>query len=791
MFKNIFKVTIRNLKRNTLFSLINITGLSIGMAAFILIAIWVKYELSYDQFHNKSAQIFRLISYTDQGGKPFRAAVSPAPSGKYLVEKVPEILNYTTFRPSTNNMLVKVVSEDSLNVVRSFYETNRIYADSNFFEIFDFPFISGTPDMLQNDPYTIAISESIASKYFKDESPIGRSLNLFNRADFVITSVFKDIPDNSHIKFDFVIPWEILESRSNTNWGHFYFNNYLLVDENADIDEVNMKINEAMKLMLDEGISISFYLQPLHDVHLKSNMDIDLADSESEVDNEVYFLSVIALFILMIACINFVNLSTAKATTRAKEVGLRKVAGATRRQLIRQFIAETVFYTILAFIVSVALLYLVMPYFNALTGKNLGFFAEDWNADLFWLTALILLTGIIAGIYPAYYLSAFHPAKILKGDYAHKAGATGIRKLLFIIQIGISALLIIATLVVREQLELVSSKDLGYDKNNLIYFKNRGNILNDHQGLKETLLTDPSIKSFTTSSDIPTTTIHLWGGLSWEGMEPGEEKLMYFYTTDFDFKSTLNFIIKEGRWFELASDSNNYVINASAARHMGLKDPVGKWFKLDDAQGKIIGVLEDFHFKSLREEVEPLVIRTGEYFNYSIVKYMPGMEQRAIEKLTQTWKELNPEYPFVFHSLTDELDNLYLEEKKKETLYTTFTILALFISCLGLFGLAAYSMEKRHKEIAIRKIMGAKVSDLFLSLSSSFLKLGIVANIIVWPVSWYLMTNWLDNFTYRVNFNFLFFAYTLVATILIILLTVSYHLIKAMNTNPATTLKYE
>ena len=791
MFVNALKVAIRNFKRNSLFSLINILGLSVGMAAFILIALWVRYEFSYDRFHQKSGQIYRLTCYTDQGGKPFRAAVTPAPSGKYLSEKIPEIVAYTTFRPSISNMLVKVVSDDSLENIRSYYEQNRIYADSNFFELFDFPFINGSPDLLLNDPYSIAISEKVADKYFKDENPVGRSLHLFDRANFVITSVFKDIPDNSHIKFDFVIPWGILESSANTGWGHFYFNNYLLVDPAADIDAVNKKINEAMKLMLDEGLSITFSLQALHDVHLKSNMDIDLADTESEVDNEVYYLSVIALFILIIACINFVNLTTARATTRAKEVGLRKVIGASRRQLIRQFVGETILYTLLAFAVSILLVYLVLPEFNSLSGKDLALFNHAWKTDVVWLTGLILLTGVVAGIYPAYYLSSFRPVKILKGEYSYKGGAAGIRKLLFVVQIGISVMLIIATMVVREQLELVSSKDLGYDKENLIYFRNRGNILNDHQGLKERLIADPSITSFTTSSDSPTTTIHLWGELSWEGMEPGEDKMMYFYTTDFDFVETLGISIKEGRWFELASDSNHYVVNESAASHMGLEDPVGKWFQLDESRGRIIGVMEDFHFKSLREQVEPLVIRAGNYFNYSIVKYLPGMEKRAIEKLTQTWKEINPEYPFEYHSLSDELDSLYLEEKKKGILYGPFTLLAIIISCLGLFGLAAFTLEKKHREIAIRKTMGAGVTDLFLNLSSGFLKLGILANILVWPISWFLMNNWLNNFTYRVHFNYWLFGYGLAASLLIILLTVSYHIIKAMHANPAATLKYE
>lgn len=791
MLKNLLTITFRVFTRNKLFSLINILGLSISLTAFILIMLWVRYELSYDRFHKNSDQIYRLIAYTDQGGKPFRAAVTPAPSGKYLLERIPEIINYTTFRPSTSNMLVKVINEDSLLSERSFYEQNRIYADSNFFDLFDFPFVAGSPDLLLNDPYSLAISESMAKKYFKDENPVGRSLFLFNRANFIITSVFKDIPDNSHIKFDFVIPWEILESRSNTSWGHFYFNNYLLIDKNADIDEVTEMINEAMEEVLEESLSISFYLQPLHDIHLKSNMDIDLANTESEIDNDVYYFSVIAMFILLIACINFVNLTTARATGRAKEVGLRKVVGASRRQLLQQFMGETVFYTILSFIISIALIYLLLPVFNEFTGKDLDLFMHEWKSNLLWLAGLILATGLIAGIYPSVYLSSFQSANILKGNYTLMGGAANIRKLLFIIQIGISVMLIIASMVVSEQLNLVKSKDLGYDKENLIYFNNRGDILNDHQGLKAALLSDPAITSFTTSSDIPTTTIHLWGGLSWEGMEAGEDKLMYFYTTDFDFKNTLGIRMKEGRWFEMASDSVNYVINESAANHMGLENPVGKWFQHDEARGKIIGVIEDFHFKSLREKVEPLVIRAGEYFSYSIIKYKPGMESRAIEKLRTTWKEINPEYPFEYHSLTEELNNLYKEEKQKETLYSTFTILAIFISCLGLFGLAAFTIEKRHREIAIRKVMGATASTLVINLSSNFIKLGIIANIITWPITWYLMTNWLDNFTYRVDFNFLLYGYGLIATVIIIMLTIAYHISKAMHTNPADALKYE
>lgn len=432
-----------------------------------------------------------------------------------------------------------------------------------------------------------------------------------------------------------------------------------------------------------------------------------------------------------------------------------------------------------------------MPYFSELTGKNLNLFLAGWEENFFILLALVLLTGFLSGIYPAYYLSSFQAAGILKGDYAGKGSAAGIRKILFVVQIGITVMLIISTLVVRDQLKLVQTKNLGYDKENLLYLPVRGDILDDRQGLKAFLLADPAINGFTVCSDIPTTTIHLWGENNWEGMEENEDKLLYYYTTDFDFQKTMGISLKKGRWFDRATDSSNYIINESAAEHMGMDESLGKWFQNGETRGRIIGVMEDFHFKSLREKIEPLVVRMGSYFNYIIVRYEPGMENRAIDKLKEGWNEFNPDYPFEYHSLTADLKDLYVEEQRKETLYSIFTILAIFISCLGLFGLAAFTIKKRSREIAVKKVLGAEASDLMLSLSSGFLKLGILANVIIWPLTWYIMHNWLGNFTYRVDIKIIFFGYALLISLLIILLTIIYHLFKAMRANPVDALNYE
>ncbi len=783
-----FKVTIRNFYKNKLFTCLNLIGMSMGMTVFILIMLWVKFEMSYDRFHEKGSDIYRLVTRSEINGKSFNSAVTPAICGGYLVERIPEIVGYTTFRPFSNSILVSIL-DDSTSLDKSFYEKDRIYVDSNFFNIFSFPFKYGKPELLHNSPFTVAISESLATKYFGSGDPVGRYLRFSNRKNFVIVGVFKDVPKNSHINFNIVFPWEYLESLGyDMGWDHFYFNNYLLLDKEAHIPDVNKKITNTVIKATQVDNSTNYHLQSLSKVHLKSDMDIDIADSESEVNQDVYYFQVIALFILLIAMINYVNLTTAMASVRVRAIGLRKIIGATNFQLMLQVIGETLIIILFSLFISSLLIELLLPIFDLYSGidlRNLLYTPFHFLMYLF----LIIFSIVFAGLYPGYYLTSFKAVSVIKDNISEKTGKGGIRKFLFVLQVSISSSLIIMTLIVHDQIIMVQSKGLGYNKENLLIIPVRGDILVDYQELRAKLMEDPSIVNISVSSDIPTTTIHLWGGNAWEGQEEKGSEQFNFYTTDYNFLQTMGLTLKEGRWFEQSTDSVNYVINEAAAKFMGMEKPIGKWFENSNRRGRIIGVVKDFNFKSLREKVAPLIFRAGSNYQYIIMRFQPEMEKQAIKKITEMWDERNTVFPIKYDLLTDQLAQMYVDEHKKETVYKIFTLLAILLSCLGIFGLTAFTLEKRKKEVAIRKVMGAGIHEIVLSLSSSFVKLTIIANIITWPFTWYLMSIWLNTFSFRVNINYFYFVYAFVISMLILSLTIAYHVIIALRTNPADSLK--
>jgi len=793
MFRSYIALILRMIRRNKIFSAINILGLSIGLAISFLIFIWVQDELSFDSFHEYADQIYRVTSETERPEGMFRAVVTPAPSGEYLENEIPEILDHVLLRPLTNSVLVEYDSESDETGIIKHYEDRIICIDSSFFDFFTYEFIAGDPVTASHGTNFIIISKSISEKYFGDENPIGKTLALFNRGwTGTVTGLIEDPPINSHLKFDILIPISLLsEFGTNMGWDHFYFNNYVRLQPGTDAEAIKGKVNETLKKVREDSpAQIDFSLQPLKDVHLKSEYDIDFKDSSSEINREVSIFSVIAVFILLLACLNFMMLSTARATSRALETGIRKTVGASRQKLVTQFLGESVFFAFLSFLIAILFLQLILPYFNVFTEKDLSLrLGENFNTwGIFIL--ITLFTGIFAGIYPAFFLSSFRPVNMLKDNYSSPGGSSAIRKVLVILQFTISIGLIIGTLVVHNQLTFIRNLKLGYNKEHIIYLPARGSQ-DDLDLMAGELRNYPGITGVTFSSDIPTNTIHLWGGNTWEGKETDEQVMIHFYTVDYDFIPTLDIEIAEGRNFSMVSDSTKYIFNETAIRVFGIADPLGKWFDQGGRRGEIIGVIKDFHYKSVHTSVEPLVLRVSNYYNFIIIRLSGDDMPSTLKQVQDLWEDLNPDFPYEFHFLDESLEANYLREARMAILFNYFALFAILISCLGLFGLSAFMAQQRTKEIGIRKVMGASPDNILYILTINFSRLVLLANLIAWPAAWWILNNWLNNFSYRTSIHWWIFPLAAVLALAIAVMTTIWQAYTAALTNPAVTIKYE
>ncbi len=780
MFKNYLKLAFRNIYRHRLFSLINLTGLAIGLFSFILIILWVQDENSYDRFYANHENIYRLVADADLGGKIFKAVVTPGEFAPYLKDEIPEIEEFTRYRPNSGDELVKVGD-------KSYFEKRVAFADSSFFNVFSLEVIRGDITGALADPYSAVITRSIAEKYYGDQDPIGASFDIFEgRLQSVVKAVIEDLPLNTHFEFDILLPMQLMGP---FDWGNHYFNAYFTLHPQADPEVVNSKIAEAISAK-EMDFNAKYYLQSLTDIHLRSNFDIDMNNTTSEINNNVYIFTYIAIFILLIACINFMNLSTARGGTRAREVGMRKVIGASRKSLAAQFLGESLIFSFLAMILSLVLVELSLPVFNNITGKQVGLL-DSGNIELLGgLALLVLITGLVAGSYPAYFLSAYNPVKAIKGNTGRKSA--GLRKALVIFQFALAVILISSTFIVFSQLKFIQSRDPGYDSENLVYLQLNASAKDNFEALKEDWLKQPEVLNVTRSSDIPTNTIHLWSGFTWEGGEDIENAMMNFYTTDQDFVSTIGFQILKGRNFNRSeADNVNYIINESAASFLGWEEPVGKWFEHNEVKGEIIGVVKDFNYKTIHTKIEPLTIRIGDYNHFVILKLAKGNLNSSLKKVEAAWQKFSPDYPFDVHFIDKEIEKLYISEMRTGRIFSYFTFFTILVSCLGLFGLATFIIEQRTKEIGIRKVLGSSVSKLVVLLSRDFTRWVILANFVAIPISWYLMQKWLQNFAYQIEMKPLYFIVSFILSILIALLTISLKTIRSANANPVKALKYE
>jgi putative ABC transport system permease protein len=789
MFINYLKITLRNIKRHKAFSFINIAGLGIGLAISLFILLWVQDELSYDRFHKNLKNIYRIVEQWEiSAGSVNPGATTPYPLGPALRD------NYQEVEESLHFLI-----EDGILVRykdKRFYENKFAFADANFFSMFSFPLLEGSAETAIKDLNSLVISQSMAKKYFGDEDPMGRILTTNARHDFIVSGIMLDMPHNSHIQADFICNFEFLIANQwSKRWVDHMYYTYVRLRPDTDLETLGAKIETFINDNQHDPTTIHIALQPLKDIHLRSNFNYDMGGTSQGKALYVYIFSIVAVLVLLIACINFMNLATAKSATRAKEIGIRKVSGASKSNLIKQFMGESFFMSLLAFLFALICVAVLLQEFNSLTGKNLNGMSIINGSMFFYALVLAVITGLLAGVYPAIYLSSFSPSSVLKGKLRSGTKSRHFRGVLVVFQFSLSTILLVGTFVIRDQLAYMQDKNLGINKENIIYMEMRGKLKNNNDAFRTELTQHPEIKSVTTSSELPTNIRWATTGVDWEGKTPGYRIHWSVMSVDFDYIYTFGLEIVEGRNFskEMSTDTEAaYIINETGAAVLGYERAIGKKFSLWDTEGTIIGVARDFHIDSLHEQIEPLIIKVNPRWNsFVFVKISSNNIRGVIAKIEEIHQRLNPEYPFQFHFLNAEYENIYLSEKRTGRLFRYFSFLAIFISCLGLFGLSSFMAEQRTKEIGIKRVLGAKVSVILLQLLRDFTKWVLIANVIAWPIGYYAMKQWLKNFAYQTEFDWSIFLFSGVITLLIAVTTVGFKSLRAATANPVDSLRYE
>ena len=782
MFRNYIKIALRTLKKHKAYSFINIAGLAIGITCSVLMLMWVQDELSFDRFHTNAKEIHRILLNPLEAATTHEAVSPPILAGN-MKEEFPEVVNAVRLTPHGRMLFT---SQDKTS-----YENRGLLADPSFFEMFDFPFVKGDVATAFKELRSLVITEDLAVKYFGSENPIGKTVTMNKETDYTVTGVIKEVPANSHLQFNYIRPFELFSTsgRDLNNWGDVSFYTYVQLQKESSLQDVNGKLKSMIER--EDPAHNLYYLQPLTRIHLHSKFNFDIGSHGNIM--YIYIFSAAALFVLLIACINFMNLATARSGIRAKEIGMRKVVGAKKTDIIKQFYSESILSSLLALVLAVVLILLLLPAFNNLSGKELTFGLHENTKLLLGLLAIALLTGLLSGSYPALFLSAFHPIRVLRGTL--KSGVRGslFRKILVVTQFSLTIILIIGTMVIHRQLTHIRGINLGYDKEQIVILPLRGVKSENFEMIKSELLQSSGVINVTTTSSLPT---HIGSGTSgadWEGKDPEVRIQMQISAVDFEYLDTFKMEMAQGRFFskEFPTDNKSFVLNEAAIKAMGIESPIGKRFRAL-YNGHIIGVVKNFHYKSLHTEIEPLILLMDpEYISYACLRINTENVSGTIGFLENTWKKFVPNFPFEYSFLDERLDNLYRAEESMGQVFKYFTLLGMFIACLGLFGMASFTAEQRTKEIGIRKILGASVPNVVSLLSKEFTKLVLISNIIAWPVAYFVMNQWLQSFAYRTKIGIWIFLGSAVLALVIAFLTVSYQSTKSALTNPADALHYE
>ena len=786
MIKNFFKIAFRNLWRSKGFSAINIFGLAIGMASAIVILLWIQNEMSYDLFHKNKNVLYEAYDREVFDADLHSWNTTPKILGPTLKQDYPEIENTT--RVNWGNGFLFTLGEKRLTA-------SGTAVDPAFLTMFSFPLVKGNVNTALSDIYSITLTESFAKRLFGNEDPMGKTVKLDNRDNFTVKAVMKDLPNNTRFKFDYLIPWAYMDKRgwSDSNWDNNSTQTFVQLKANASLANVNEKIKNVIITHLNGKEKIEIFLHPASMWHLYT--DFEKGKVVGGRIETVRMFGIIAAFILLIACINFMNLSTARSEKRAKEVGIRKVVGAQKKSLIGQFISESILIAFIAGIIALLAVQLCLPAFNTLTEKQLH---VEYSNIYFWIAGLsfVIFTGVLAGSYPAFYLSSFQPVKVLKGTFKAAHAAINPRKVLVVLQFTFAIILIICTIIVERQINYAQERQAGYAKDNLIYHFLTGDIEKNYKLIKQELLSSGTAVSVTkTSAPLTEGWSNTWG-MEWSGKDVNDKTIFNRFCADEDIAKTAGFTILEGRDLDLKefpSDSLACLLNESAVKHMKLKNPVGSLVKDDGFTWHVVGVIKDFILQSPYAKLDPMMIEGSKgWFQVLHIKFnnnrSTAQNLQAAEKI---FKKYNPEYPFEYKFIDQEYAQKFADTQRTATLIGLFASLTIFISCLGLFGLATYMAENRIKEIGVRKVLGASVFSITSLLSKEFLMLVLISILIASLVAWFAMHKWLQSYDYRITIQWWVFIVAGLLSIIISLATVSFQAIKAAIANPVKSLRTE
>ena len=789
MLRNYLKVVFRNIRRHAGYSFINIVGLALGMACCLMIAMWVTDELGFDRFHEKAADLYRVEEDQSYSGRVYHVTVTPYPLAPALKQEIPEIVEATR--------VVWFSGQLFRHGDKAFFEDSVRAVDPSFLTMFSFPLVRGDAATALAGLDSVVLSEDTARKYFGTEDALGKTLTVNNDTDLKVTGVLKNFPRNSTMRYDMVVPYELLKAKggANEDFGSNSIGTFVRLRPGTPAAAVDAKIKGFIKKRIPDSAT-DLVLHPYTRIHLHQYFGYE----RQTAVRYVYIFSAIAAFVLLIACINFMNLATARSAGRAKEVGLRKVVGALRSHLVARFYGESMTYALLSLAVALVLVRLFLPWFNTLSGKALSLDLWANRGILLGIAGVTVVTGVLAGSYPALFLSSFHPVRVLKGNLKAGAGGAVFRRVLVVVQFGLSVFLIIGTVVVYKQMVYMKSKALGYDKEQVLYIPLRGMTTRTYGALREELRKDPRVLAVASASHLPCDIGSNSSGVAWEGKDPQQVVLVSMCGVDYDFLDVMKIELVEGRNFsrEFKTDARQaFLVNEEVRRLMNKTSAAGEAFSFAGRDGRVIGVMKDFHFEEMQSKIEPLAVFVDnadgvpQWGSYVLLRVVPGDVPAVIEAVRKAWNVVNPLYPFDVRFLNDRIDEMYRTEERAGGLLRSFAVLAVLIACLGLFGLASYTAEQRTREIGIRKILGASVPQISVMLCREFFVLVLLANLLAWPAAYWAMSNWLKGYAYRTTLDLMVFLLALALALGIAVLTVSFQALRAAVASPSESLKYE